>query len=175
MSGPATAVVGGGVVPEVFASVGSMFAFDRFVAAIDDWAAAHPATPVLVQIGSGAYEPTHAAFVRMMPPGLYKRRIAEARLFVAHAGMGSIIAAMDAGKPLLMMPRQFDLGEHTTDHQFATVAKFAHRSGLHAATSVDELHRSIDALLADGGAPPPPIEPFAPPEFIARVRSFILG
>nr|WP_295659594.1 glycosyltransferase [Polymorphobacter sp.] len=161
--------------PEVFASVGSMFAFDRFARALDDWAAAHPATKVLVQIGSGAYEPKHAAFVRMMPPGLYQRRIAEARLFVAHAGMGSIIAAIQAGKPLLMMPRRLDLGEHTTDHQFATLAKFAGRDGLHTAITVDDLHAGIDALLADGGTPPAPIEPFAAPAFTDRIRAFIHG
>ncbi len=161
--------------PEVFASVGSMFAFDRFARALDDWAAAHPATRVLVQIGSGTYEPTHAAFVRMMPPALYQRRIAEARLFVAHAGMGSIIAAIQAGKPLLMMPRRYDLGEHTTDHQFATLAKFAGRDGLHSAASAAELHIKIDALLADGGVAPAPIAPFAAPEFTDRIRAFIHG
>jgi UDP-N-acetylglucosamine transferase subunit ALG13 len=162
-------------IPEVFASVGSMFAFDRFARALDDWAAAHPATKVLVQIGSGAYEPKHAAFVRMMPPGLYQRRIAEARLFVAHAGMGSIIAAIQAGKPLLMMPRRLDLGEHTTDHQFATLAKFAGRDGIHTAITVDDLHAGIDALLADGGTPPAPIEPYAAPAFTDRIRAFIHG
>ena len=160
---------------DVFASVGSMFAFDRFARALDDWAAAHPQVRVLVQIGSGAYEPRHAAFVRMMPPALYQQRIAEARLFVAHAGMGSIIAAIQAGKPLLMMPRRFDLGEHTTDHQFATLAKFAGRDGLHTATSVEELHAKIDALLADGGVAPAPIAPFAAPEFTKRVAAFIHG
>ena len=161
--------------PEVFASVGSMFAFDRFARALDDWAAAHPQVRVLVQIGSGAYEPRHAAFVRMMPPALYQRRIAESRLFVAHAGMGSIIAAIQAGKPLLMMPRRFDLGEHTTDHQFATLAKFAGRDGLHTATSVEELHAKIDALLADGGVAPAPIDPFAAPDFTKRIAAFIHG
>jgi len=163
------------VTPEIFASVGSMFAFDRLVRAVDDWAAAHPAVPVLIQIGSGDYEPTTAAFVRMMPPAVYQQRIRDARLFVAHAGMGSIIAAIEAGKPLLMMPRRFDQGEHTTDHQFATLAKFAHRDGLHTATTIAELHGRIDALLADAGAPPAPIAPFASDELIGRVKAFIHG
>ncbi len=152
-----------------------MFAFDRFVRAVDDWAAAHPAVPVLIQIGSGTYEPRAAAFVRMMGPALYQQRIREARLFVAHAGMGSIIAAIQAGKPLLMMPRRLDLGEHTTDHQFATLAKFGGRAGLHSAGSVEELHAAIDALLADTGAAPAPIAPYASPELIGRVRAFIHG
>lgn len=161
--------------PEVFASVGSMFAFDRFVRAIDDWAALHPDVPVEIQIGSGDYEPRHAQFVRMMPPSLYARRITEAKLFIAHAGMGSIIGAIEAGKPLLMMPRRMDQGEHTTDHQFATVAKFRGRDGLHIADDEPALHAAIDRLLATGSAAPAPIDPFASPELLARVRAFITG
>lgn len=161
--------------PQLFGSVGSMFAFDRFVAGLDDWAAAHPEVPVLIQIGAGAYEPRHARFVRMMPPGEYQQRIREARLFVAHAGMGSIIAAAQAGKPLLMMPRRHDLGEHTTDHQFATLAKFAHHEGFHVAETVEEMQARIDALLADVGTPPRPLPPHANPDLIARVRAFIHG
>lgn len=161
--------------PQVFASVGSMFAFDRFVSAIDDWAALHPDVPVEIQIGSGEYEPRHASFVRMMPPSLYAQRIAEARLFIAHAGMGSIISAIQAGKPLLMMPRRMDLREHTTDHQFATVAKFRDREGLHVADDKPALHAAIDGLLANTSAPPAPIDPFATPELLSRVRAFIHG
>lgn len=159
--------------PQVFASVGSMFAFDRFVRAVDDWAALHPNVPVEIQIGSGSYEPSNATFVRMMPPSLYARRIAEARLFIAHAGMGSIIGAIEAGKPLLIMPRRMDLGEHTTDHQFATVDKFRGREGLHVADDEAALHAAIDRLLATGSAPPAPIDPFASPELLARIRAFI--
>lgn len=161
--------------PEVFASVGSMFPFDRFVRAIDDWAARHPEIPVEIQIGSGTWLPRHAGFVRMLPPALYARRIAAARLFVAHAGMGSIISAIEAGRPLLMMPRRQDQGEHTTDHQFATVARFRDHAGMHVAEDAAALHAAIDRLLVDEGPPPEQIAPFASPELLANVRAFIQG
>ncbi len=159
--------------PQLFASVGSMFAFDRFVAAIDDWAGRHPDVPVLVQIGAGDYLPRHAEHVRMMPPARYRACIAGAKLFVAHAGMGSIISAIEAGKPLLIMPRDHTLGEHTTDHQLATLAKFRDRPGIHSAATVAELHQRIDALFESGAPPPAPIAPYASPELIDRVRGFI--
>lgn len=157
----------------LFASVGSMFPFDRLVQAIDAWAEAHPDVPVEVQIGSGSYQPRHARFTRMMPPALYQQRIAEAKLFVAHAGMGSIISAIQAGKPLLMLPRLQHLGEHTTDHQLATIAKFRDRAGLHVADDVPALHAAIDRLLVDGSPPPAPIAPHASPELIGRIKAFI--
>jgi UDP-N-acetylglucosamine transferase subunit ALG13 len=159
--------------PVLFASVGSMFPFDRLVKAIDDWAAAHPEVLVEVQIGGGVFVPRHARHVRMMPPALYQRRIREARLFVAHAGMGSIISAIEAGRPLLMMPRLQALGEHTTDHQLATLAKFGGRPGLHVAEDVPALRVMIDRLLHEGSVAPAPIDPWASPALIARVQDFI--
>lgn len=157
----------------VFVSVGSMMPFDRLVHAMDDWAAAHPEVPVEIQIGRGKYEPRHAAFVRLMPVDEYRRRVADARLFVAHAGMGSIIAAIEAGKPLLMLPRLQAEGEHNTDHQLATAASIGTRPGLHVARDADDLLARATALLANSGAPPAPIAKYADKAFTDRIRAFI--
>lgn len=147
--------------------------FDRLVQAMDDWAGQHPDVPVEIQIGRGKYEPRHARFVRLMPVAEYRERVAAARLFVAHAGMGSIISAIEAGKPLLMLPRLQAQGEHNTDHQLATAASIGARPGLHVAANVADLMARATALLADSGAPPAPISKFADPGFTARIRAFI--
>ena len=159
----------------IFVSVGSMMPFDRLIRAMDDWAAAHPDTPMLFQIGKGSYEPRHGEFVRLMPVAAYRAALAGAGLFVAHAGMGSIIAAIEAGKPLIMLPRLQRLGEHNTDHQLATAATIGQRDGLHVAASEAALGPAIDALLARGGTTPAPIARFASPELIGHVRAFING
>ena len=159
----------------VFVSVGSMMPFDRLTRAMDEWAAAHPDVPVEIQIGRGAYEPVHAKWVRLMPVGDYRARVAGARLFVAHAGMGSIIAAIEAGKPLLMLPRLQAQGEHNTDHQLATAVNVGNRPGLHVAGDVEDLKARASALLADTGTPPAPIARFADPAFTDRIRAFIEG
>jgi UDP-N-acetylglucosamine transferase subunit ALG13 len=157
----------------VFVSVGSMMPFDRLVRAMDEWAAAHPEVPVLIQIGRGAYEPRHARFVRLMPVSDYRAAVDGARLFVAHAGMGSIISAIEAGKPLLMLARSQALGEHNTEHQRATAASIGARPGLHVAADADDLKARASALLADSGAPPAPISPHADKSFTDRIRAFI--
>jgi len=157
----------------VFVSVGSMMPFDRLVQAMDEWAAAHPQVPVEIQIGRGRYEPRHAGFVRLMPVDQYRRRVADARLFVAHAGMGSIISAIEAGKPLLMLPRRQARGEHNTDHQMATAASIGARPGLHVATDANDLKAQVSALISDAGAPPAPISRFADAALTMRIRAFI--
>lgn len=150
-----------------------MMPFDRLVRAMDEWAAAHPEVPVEIQIGRGKYEPRHAAFVRLMPVEQYRQRVADARLFVAHAGMGSIIAAIEAGKPLLMLPRLQAQGEHNNDHQLATAANIGTRPGLHVAADADDLKRRATQLLANSGAPPAPIAKYADKAFTDRIRAFI--
>ncbi len=157
----------------VFVSVGSMMPFDRLVHAMDEWAGAHADVPVEIQIGRGKYEPVHARAVRLMPVAEYKARVAGCRLFVAHAGMGSIIAAIEAGKPLLMLPRLQSLGEHNTDHQLATAASIGSRPGLHVAADAADLKARASALLADAGVAPAPISRFADPAFTDRIRAFI--
>ena len=87
-----------------------MLPFERLVQAMDNWAAAHPDVPVTIQYGSGVYKPRHAQGFVMTTAAQYRQLVAEAQLFVAHAGMGSIITAIEAGKPLLMLARLQALG-----------------------------------------------------------------
>lgn len=159
----------------VFVSVGTMIPFDRLVETMDEWAAANPDVPVEIQIGNGKLRPKFAAVATLMPPAEYRRKIAECRLFVAHAGMGSIISAIEAGKPLLMLPRLAAMGEHNNDHQLATAKNVGNRPGLHVAADAEDLKRRVSAMLADAGAAPAPISPYADPAFTGRIREFIEG
>jgi UDP-N-acetylglucosamine transferase subunit ALG13 len=163
-------VLGGGHM--IFASVGSMLPFDRFVRAVDAWAGAHPETPVFVQIGKGDYEPKHAAFARMVTPADYTRRVAQARLFVAHAGMGSILQALEAGTPILITPRDPALKEITNHHQAATIAHFGDRPGISVAPAVEMLPQAIDAALAAGSAGGS-LSAAAPAPFLEKIAAFI--
>ena len=159
--------------PDIYVSVGSMMPFERLVRSMDGFAAQRPDLDVLIQIGRGKTEPAHARFVRLMPPADYRAMVAGCRLFVAHAGMGSIIAAIEAGKPLLMLPRRQSLGEHNTEHQLATAHNIGNRPGLHVAADEADLLTRTKALLTQGGAPPAPIARFADPAFTSRIRRFI--
>ena len=157
----------------IFASVGSMLPYDRFVRAIDDWALAHPDTTVFLQIGESAYEPKHAPFVRIMPHGEYMRRLREADLFVAHAGMGSILQALEVQTPILIVPRDPALKEHTTDHQRATVANFRATPGIRVADDIDALPAAIDAALAAPPVAENTLAPTAPAAFTDKIAAFL--
>lgn len=157
----------------IFASVGSMLPFDRFVRAVDDWAAANPGEPVFIQIGEGDYEPRHAPWMRVMPMAEYRVRLRTCTLFVAHVGMGSILQALEERKQMLLLPRLHALGEHTTDHQLHTAARFGHLAGLRIVDDVPALHAGMSELIRHPLPTDEGISNEASPELIARVANFL--
>jgi UDP-N-acetylglucosamine transferase subunit ALG13 len=151
-----------------------MLPFDRFVRAIDEWARDNPAEEVFIQIGEGGYEPRHAPFARIMPMTEYRERLRTCDLFVAHVGMGAILQGLEEGKQMLLMPRRHDLGEHTTDHQLHTAARFRARRNIAIVESIDELKSGMTRLTAR--APLQASETIsneASPELIAGVARFL--
>jgi len=157
----------------IFASVGSMLPFDRFVRAVDQWAAEHPETPVFIQIGGGAYEPRHAEWARIVPHADYAQRLHDCDLFVAHVGMGSILQALEARKQMLLLVRDSSIGEHTTDHQRHTARRFAATPGLRITEDEAELKQLIGELLAHPLPSGDALPSAAPAAFIDRIGAFL--
>lgn len=157
----------------IFASVGSMLPFDRFVRAVDEWALANPATPVFIQIGNGAYEPQHAEWVRILPHADYSAKLRECALFVAHVGMGSILQSLEARKQMLLLARIQSLGEHTTDHQLDTVKRFRDTPGLRIAEDEIELKALIGQLLATPLPSGDALPSAASPALIDNIRAYL--
>lgn len=157
----------------IFASVGSMFPFDRLVRAVDDWAAANPAERVFVQIGRGDHVPQHCEWARIVPQDEYRRRLDECALFVAHVGMGSILQALEARKQMLLMPRKASLREHTTDHQIDTAGRFRDTPGLLIVEDEDMVAGQITRLLRDPLQTSAAFAPYAPGAMTARIAAFL--
>jgi UDP-N-acetylglucosamine transferase subunit ALG13 len=157
----------------IFASVGSMLPFDRFVRAVDEWAAENPSEEVFIQIGEGEYEPRHAPFTRIMPHGEYRGRLEACDLFVAHVGMGSILQSLELRKQLLMLPRLAAQREHTTDHQLHTAARFSHVQGLLIVDDTDALKAAMTRLLKEPLKPSDGLSPYAPQPMIDNVARYL--
>jgi len=150
-----------------------MLPFDRLVEAVDEWARDNSDHDVFIQIGEGAYEPRNASFARIMPMADYRERLRLCDLFVAHVGMGAILQALEESKQMLLMPRQQTLGEHTTDHQLHSAARFKHRTGIKIVDDGDELKREIGRLIAAPLTTADRISDQSSPELIAHVAQFL--
>lgn len=149
-----------------------MLPFDRLVQTMDNWAKHHPDVDVFCQIGGGGYIPTNMRWSRILTGSDFRKKVAECELMVAHAGTGSVFSAFEAAKPILLFPRYADLLEHTTDHQLHTAAWLQKRSGI----IIAERDSNIDLKIKDAISNKPDIgsfSPWAPEEFISRIRSVI--
>jgi UDP-N-acetylglucosamine transferase subunit ALG13 len=155
----------------IFLTVGSSDPFDRMVRAVDEWAATRGRTDVFAQIGKAQYEPRHIEAVRFLSPSEFRERVRTAQLLVAHAGMGSIITALEVGRPVIIMPKRACLGEHRSDHQVATAKRLGQRQGIIVAWDEKDLVTKLDR---EGRLRTPTvIAPQASAELIATIRAFI--
>ena len=90
---------------------------------------------------------------------------------VAHAGIGTILTALEIGRPLLVMPRRAALGEHRNDHQLTTARRFAELGKVKVAFDEVELRLRLDEL--DRVPAQARIGTSAPDDFVAALRAFI--
>lgn len=158
----------------IFVTVGSMLPFDRLVRLFDEWAAANPHEEAFIQIGEGSYEPVNVPWARMLNGAEFDAKIAAASLIVAHAGTGSVFAAFEHVKPIVIVPRYAAFKEHTTDHQLHTAEWLRSKSGIVVCEKDDDLGVKIEEarLIRPSGDS---FSRTASVEFIGRLRSAILS
>lgn len=103
----------------IFVTIGTQIPFDRFIRIVDDLAGMTNETFV-VQALNGDYTPKNFEVLNFIAPDEFNRIVEEARLIISHAGIGSILSALDYEKPIIIFPRLASLKEHRNDHQMAT-------------------------------------------------------
>jgi UDP-N-acetylglucosamine transferase subunit ALG13 len=155
----------------IFVTVGTQLGFDRMIRAVDSWAALTPGEPVFAQIGPGAYLPRHMEYAPFVDPDQCRERMLTADAIVAHAGMGTILGALEIGKPLLVMPRRAALGEHRNDHQIATARRFGDLGRVTVAGDEHDLQNRLNDLSRLTAAER--ISPFASDQLIDALSTFI--
>jgi UDP-N-acetylglucosamine transferase subunit ALG13 len=123
--------------------------FDRLVRAVEPL---EPEEPLVVQHGSCATRGGRGRWVDFVSFEELEALMRQARLVVAHAGVGSIMLARRCGKRPLVVPRRLHLGEAVDDHQLP-IARRLHASG--AVELVEEVELLPELLGAPERAEPP--------------------
>jgi UDP-N-acetylglucosamine transferase subunit ALG13 len=154
----------------IFLTVGTQFAFDRLVIAVDEAVATGlVCDKVYAQIGETSYVPRNFEYVRFLDKTSFDKQVIEASAVISHAGMGIISAALDANKPLLVMPRLKRYREVVNDHQLAIAKKFSELGHILVAYDTEDLPERIRQLKTFV-----PRERKANPDAVAdRIRNFL--
>ncbi len=156
----------------IFVTIGSLFPFDRLIRLMDELAPRWPGETFFAQTGDGTYRPRNMEFARSLPAPAFAARLRDSKLIVAHAGMGSVISALEARRPIVILPRDMALAEHTTDHQMATARWLSGKAGIHVAMEEAALPAMIDLALSSSGTEEQ-TPTSAPSEFLAKIRTFV--
>jgi exopolysaccharide biosynthesis glucuronosyltransferase PssE len=130
----------------IFVTVGTQGPFDRMLRPIDAWAARSHRDDVFAQIGRDAWQPTRVQWVESLDAPAFRSRIEQAEVVISHAGMGTILTALELGKPILVMPRRAALSEQRNDHQLATVKMLGQLGLVTVAADEHELAALLDDL-----------------------------
>jgi UDP-N-acetylglucosamine transferase subunit ALG13 len=156
----------------IFVTVGAQMPFDRLIRAVDAWAEARKRSDLFAQIGESDFRPQRLQWSQLLDPSRFKQLYETSHAIVAHAGTGSIITALQLGKPIVIMPRHASLMETRNDHQIATARHFQHYPGVAVAWDESELPARLDEIDAMA-AQPPSLGEQASPELLQALRHFV--
>jgi UDP-N-acetylglucosamine--N-acetylmuramyl-(pentapeptide) pyrophosphoryl-undecaprenol N-acetylglucosamine transferase len=130
---------------KVVVSLGTFkdYGFERLVRRL--LAILPPDADVLWQTGDTDVSALGIVGHHAIPDRELTQAIREADVLVAHAGVGTALAALEVGKCPVLVPRRVVHGEHVDDHQTQIATELGNR-GLAISTEADEL--TLDHLLA---------------------------
>lgn len=131
----------------IFVTVGTQLGFDRLIQSMDEWAGHHTDRKCFAQIGRGEYEPVNMPWERQLHPDVAQHNLITSEIVVSHAGMGTILTRIAAGRSIIVMPRLKALREHRTNHQVDTVNRLEKVAGLSIARSSKELCELLECSV----------------------------
>lgn len=131
----------------IFVTVGTQLPFDRLLNAVDEWALHNPGRQIIAQTGVSKVASPRINARAFVDAATFKSLAREAEVIVAHAGMGSILTGIELAKPVIIMPRRAELGEHRNDHQLATAENLAHLSNLRVAHDGEDLATALSEVF----------------------------
>ena len=155
----------------ILVTVGTQLPFSRLIQALDRMAPTLP-MKVVAQIGDEREPPSHIEHHRSMDPRAFEALFLQADRIVAHAGIGTLLAAKRHRKPIIVFPRRAANGEHRNDHQLATAKQLEGQAGIYVAYDEEELEALLrrEHLEAPNDAAGASLQ-----SLTAAIRSFIGG
>jgi UDP-N-acetylglucosamine transferase subunit ALG13 len=130
------------------------FPFDRIFQWVDALIADDAITEDVVAQGvCSFFKPQHFVPQETLSKEEFATQLAAARIVISHGGAGSMIGAVEAGKPVIVVPREQRYGEHVDDHQSEIVKAFAEGGQVLAAATQEELRSALARIDTDGFKP----------------------
>lgn len=157
----------------IFITVGTQGPFDRLISIMDELAYELPEIPFVAQISESNYKVKNMKSLEFVGPTEFDKYFSSAKLIVSHAGMGTIISALEYNKPIIIFPRLAKLGEHRNEHQMATAKRLERLNYLHVAYDKEALRNKVLNLLSGELNTLHRVGRYASPQLIDSLQDFI--
>lgn len=140
----------------IFVCVGSReYPFDRLFKELDRLVEQKQITDqIFAQIGTSQYIPKHFKHERFLDRESFSAAQDGADLIIAHAGAGTLIAALKKGKKVIAVPRLAAFGEHIDDHQLQISTMLADEGYLLQVRDINMLGPVIQQTISTFAAKP---------------------
>ena len=133
----------------IYVTVGTMFLdFPRLIRKMDE-IAGKTGELVVIQTGLGTTFPKNCDHFDFRPREVVLALQSRARVIVCHAGIGSVMDALRARRPAIVVPRLKKFNEHMNDHQLDVAMAVQARGWGRMILDIDDLEQAC--------ALPPPI------------------
>jgi UDP-N-acetylglucosamine transferase subunit ALG13 len=125
----------------IFVTIGTTKPFDRLVRVVDRLA--ESGEEVIVQCGDSPVRPLRATCVTFLSYEDLADHVQRARVVVSHAGVGTIMTALQLGKTPVVVPRRGALGEAVDDHQVELARKLSETGAVVLVEDPDDLPAAV--------------------------------
>jgi len=157
----------------IFVTIGTQEPFDRLIKAMDEIAPQLSGVPIFVQTLNSGYRVKNMNVINFLSPDEFSVYFNNAKLVISHAGMGTIISALEQEKPIIVMPRLLKLKEHRNEHQLATSKKLDKLGYIRVAYDEGELKKMVLKVLFEDLRPLYKIGNSASDSLLTSLRDFI--
>ncbi|WP_316809591.1 glycosyltransferase [Pedobacter agri] len=134
----------------IFVTIGGQEPFDRLIEAMDLLAPKLNGYDIVAQVLNSNYKAKNIKTISYLSPKEFDFYFDEATLIVGHAGMGTILTALQREKPIIVIPRKIELKEHRNNHQWATAQKMTELNYVHVVNDEKDLLENIRKFLETG-------------------------
>lgn len=121
------------------------FQLNRLLRVMDEYAAyGKIKEKIIAQIGNSTYEPKNFEYTKFMDKKNFDEAVEKADIIVTHSGVGTIITALKADKPVVVYPRLKKYKEHVDDHQLDIARAFEKKNYVICCYEKDNLLSKIE-------------------------------
>jgi UDP-N-acetylglucosamine transferase subunit ALG13 len=133
--------------PVIFVVTGTQAPFDRLLSIIDNWAVNQDTYSVIAQTANSEINFKNMTCFDYLEPDVFNEYFNNADVIIGHAGMGTIIKALENKKKLVVFPRLVKYNEHRNDHQHHTAFGFEKLGLINVAYNEKDLFRYLNNII----------------------------